>query len=62
MSDVSKNRRCVYESARRSSRHCSTIEASDPVGLSVVGVAPANSYGYVGGIGAESINPDPVIE
>lgn len=38
------------------------LTSADPVGLSVVGVAPANSYGYLGGIGVKSINPDPIIE
>jgi hypothetical protein len=38
------------------------LTATDPVGLSVVGTAPANSYGYLGGVGVRAINPDPVIE
>jgi hypothetical protein len=33
------------------------LSASAPVGLSVVGTARATSYGYLGGIGVESINP-----
>jgi hypothetical protein len=32
------------------------LTASDPVGLSVVGTAYANSYGYLGGIGVKPIN------
>lgn len=33
------------------------LTASQPVGLSVVGVARANAYGYLGGIGVMPINP-----
>ena len=33
------------------------LTASAPVGLSVVGTAYANSYGYMGGVGLEPINP-----
>jgi hypothetical protein len=33
------------------------LTASAPVGLSVVGTAWANSYGYMGGIGVKPINP-----
>jgi hypothetical protein len=36
--------------------------AEGQVGLSVVGTADANSYGYLGGVGVRSINPDPIIE
>jgi hypothetical protein len=38
------------------------LTATDPVGLSVVGTSPANSYGYLAGVGVRVINPDPVIE
>jgi hypothetical protein len=33
------------------------LTASEPVGLSVVGVARANAYGYLGGVGVMPINP-----
>jgi hypothetical protein len=39
-----------------------TLEASAPVGLSVVGSDYCQSYGYLGGVGVRSINPNPVIE
>lgn len=39
-----------------------TLEASAPVGLSVVGTDYCQSYGYLGGVGVRSINPNPVIE
>ncbi len=38
------------------------LSATDQVGLSVVGSAHANSYGYLGGVGVRSINPAPIIE
>ncbi|HUT76805.1 MAG TPA: hypothetical protein VM285_03920, partial [Polyangia bacterium] len=38
------------------------LSAEGQVGLSVVGTASANSYGYLAGVGVRSINPDPVIE
>jgi hypothetical protein len=38
------------------------LTASAPVGLTVVGMHGANSYGYLGGIGVRFINPHPVIE
>ena len=38
------------------------LYASDVVGLSVVGTADANSYGYLGGVGVRAINPVPIIE
>jgi hypothetical protein len=38
------------------------LTAAGQVGLSVVGTSSANSYGYLGGVGVRSINPDPVIE
>jgi hypothetical protein len=37
------------------------LNADAPVGLSVVGVAYAQSYGYLGGVGVKYINPDPEI-
>ena len=39
-----------------------TLEASAPVGLSVIGTDTTQSYGYLGGVGLRYINPDPVIE
>ncbi|HUT79069.1 MAG TPA: IgGFc-binding protein, partial [Polyangia bacterium] len=36
--------------------------ADDQVGLSVVGTADANSYGYLAGVGVRAINPVPVVE
>ncbi len=38
------------------------LVADDQVGLSVVGTADANSYGYLGGVGVRAINPVPVVE
>ncbi len=38
------------------------LTATAQVGLSVVGSAHANSYGYLGGVGVRSINPAPIIE
>ena len=38
------------------------LNADDQVGLSVVGTADANSYGYLGGVGVRAINPVPVVE
>ena len=37
------------------------LSADAPVGLSVVGVDYAQSYGYLGGVGVKYINPDPEI-
>jgi hypothetical protein len=31
-------------------------------GAQTFGAADANSYGYLGGVGVRSINPDPIIE
>jgi len=38
------------------------IASDEPFGLSVVGTASYQSYGYLGGVGVRSINPNPVIE
>jgi hypothetical protein len=38
------------------------ISAAETFGLSVVGTASYQSYGYLGGVGVRSINPSPVIE
>lgn len=38
------------------------LTATAGVGLSVVGNANANSYGYLGGVGVWAINPQPVVE
>jgi hypothetical protein len=38
------------------------ISSTEPFGLSVVGTASYQSYGYLGGVGVRSINPKPVIE
>jgi hypothetical protein len=38
------------------------ISSEKPFGLSVVGTASWQSYGYLGGVGVKIINPDPVIE
>jgi len=37
------------------------LSADAPVGLSVVGIDYAQSYGYLGGVGVKYINPDPDI-
>jgi hypothetical protein len=39
-----------------------TLQADAPVGLLVIGTDTAQSYGYLGGVGVRSINPEPVIE
>ncbi|MFO8074186.1 MAG: IgGFc-binding protein [Polyangia bacterium] len=36
--------------------------AEEQIGLSVVGTADANSYGYLGGVAVRAINPTPVVE
>jgi hypothetical protein len=38
------------------------ISSAQPFGLSVVGTASYQSYGYLGGVGVRTINPNPVIE
>jgi hypothetical protein len=38
------------------------ISGNGRFGLSVVGTSFCNSYGYLGGVAALAINPDPVIE
>jgi len=37
------------------------LSADAPVGLSVVGIDYAQSYGYLGGVGVKYLNPDPEI-
>jgi hypothetical protein len=39
-----------------------SITSAQPFGLSVVGSAYCQSYGYLGGVGVRSINPNPIIE
>jgi hypothetical protein len=56
----------IYIDDPESSTPCTdganVITATEPFGLSVVGTASANSYGYLGGVGVRAINPNPVIE